>query len=467
MAHEHGGDLPGKARNTIERYGMLSEGDRVVVSVSGGPDSVALLLFMADLSSVLDLSLSVFHLDHMLRGAESREDAAFVQELSEGMGFPSEVVAVDVRAASEGSRRSPQDAARSVRLERLMAYAESWGADRVAVGHTADDQVETFLMRMVQGAGLTGLAAIGPVSGKVIRPLIEVWRYEIELYLRAKGVTPRLDRSNLDVEYLRNRVRHNLLPCIVSEFGEATRAVMLRGIESLALDREMFQQMARAAFDDVARPDEGRYRIDREKLKSMSPSLQRGVIREAWARLQPELPMLSWQHIADIMERVVDGSSGASIDLPRGAVAEREYEDVLIGPREPAVPALSPQPLEVPGEVRLSQGSVIEARPVDAAEVSFSERGDVEFARPDLKTPLEVRSPLPGDRFRPLGSPYQRKLKDFFIDEKVPRRERSIVPLVLEDGHIVWVAGHRLDERYRVRPSDRKAILLRLRSEGE
>jgi tRNA(Ile)-lysidine synthase len=467
MAHQRGGDLEGKARSTIQRLSMLNGGERVVVSVSGGPDSVALLLFLADIADEMDLSLAVFHLDHMFRGEESRQDAAFVRELADRLGLPAEVIAIDVHAESEGSHRSPQDAARFVRLERLFDYADRLGANRVAVGHTADDQVETFLMRMVQGAGLTGLAGIGAESGMVIRPLIEVWRHEIEQYLRERGVTARIDSSNLDVGYLRNRVRHNLVPYIVSEFGEATREVILRQVELLARDREMFQQMARRATDEVARFDDGRFRIDREGLKSLDPSLRYGVIREAWMRLMPGEPMLSSRHIADVMDRIVDGSSGAGIDLPHGMVAEREYGEVIIGCREPGGVILQRQALDVPGQARPGGGVLIEASRVERGDVVFDEEANTEYVRPDLKLPLEVRGPTPGDRFQPIGLPYQRKLKDYFIDVKLPRRERPVVPLVLEDCQVVWVAGHRLDDRYKLRPGDKEAIMLRLRREGE
>ena len=467
MAHEHGGDLAGKAIRTIERHGMLAGGEHVVVSVSGGPDSVALLNFLLDIASGMDLSLAVFHMDHMLRGEESARDAEFVRELADDLGLPARVMAVDVRRETGGGRLSPQDAARTVRLDRLLDFADEWGADRVAVGHTADDQVETFLMRVVQGAGLTGLAAIGPVSGKIIRPLIEVWRYEIDDYLRAKGAAARLDRSNLELTYLRNRVRLKLLPCFVSEFGDVVKEVILREVESLGMDREYFQQIARSALDEVGHLESGQVTIDRDKLLEMAPSLQRGVIREAWARLLPGEPMLSWQHVLDIVDKVASGASGAVIDLPRSSVAEREYDDIIIRCTEPEGGQMPPTPLEVPGVVRLPWGSSIEAGFVDAGDVTLDGDPTVEYVRADLSLPLEVRTPQPGDRFRPLGSAYQRKLKDLFIDMKLPRRERRRVPLVLENGHIVWVAGLRLDDRYKLRSTDEKAIKLRLRREGE
>jgi tRNA(Ile)-lysidine synthase len=420
-----------------------------------------------DISAGMDLSLSVFHLDHMLRGEESAGDAAFVRGLAEDLGISSHVISVDVRKETEGAGRSPQDAARVVRLERLLDFADEWGADKVAVGHTADDQVETFLMRVVQGAGLTGLAAIGPVSGKVIRPLIEVWRYEIDDFLHAKNAAARLDRSNLELSYLRNRVRLKLLPCFVSEFGEVIKEVILREVESLGTDRDFFQEMARRSLEESAKVEQEQVTIEREKLLAMAPSLQRGVIREAWARLLPAEPMLSWQHVLDIMEKVVNGASGAVIDLPRSSVAEREYDDIIIRRTEPEADEMPPAALQVPGEVRLPWGPVIEASFVDASEVSFSGDPTIEYARADLALPLEVRTPKPGDRFRPLGSPYQRKLKDLFIDIKLPRRQRRKVPLVLEEGRVVWVAGLRLDDRYRLRQGDARAVKLRIRHEPE
>ena len=235
--HEHGGDLVGKAVSTISSYGMLKGSERVLVSVSGGPDSVALLHFLLGIAEGMNLSLAVFHADHMMRGAESAEDARFVTDMAESLGLPSKSVTIDVKGEVARTGRSPQYAARALRLESLLDYADEWEADRVAMGHTADDQVETFLMRVVQGAGLTGLAAIGAMSGKIIRPLIEVWRFEVEAYLAAAGIAYRIDRTNLETAYLRNRIRLELIPFMVSEFGAAIKEVILREVESLGLDR--------------------------------------------------------------------------------------------------------------------------------------------------------------------------------------------------------------------------------------
>jgi len=463
--HQHGGALEAKAVSTIAKYGMLRGGERVLVSVSGGPDSVALLNFLSGIAEGMDLTLAVFHADHMLRGDESTEDARFVREMAESTGLASRSVTIDVKKEIEQTGRSPQDAARALRLEKLLNFADEWDADKVAVGHTADDQVETFLMRVVQGAGLTGLASIGPMSGKIIRPLIEVWRFEVESYLAQGGIGYRVDRTNLETAYLRNRVRLKLLPFLVSEFGDVVKEVILREVESLGLDREYLQGQARGALEQAARFEEGEIRIDRDRLLGMPPSLQRGVLREAWTRLLPGEPMLSWQHVVDITEKVVHGATGAAIDLPRDSVAEHEYDEIVFRCREQEVEEHSPVELAVPGSVRVPWDGGIEAELVDFSGDELSGDADEEYVRADVKAPLTVRTPRPGDRFRPLGSPFQRKLKDFFIDIKLPRRERRKVSLLLEEDRVVWVVGLRLDDRYKLRPSDKKAIRLR-RTEG-
>ncbi len=457
--------LEATAPGTIARYGMLEGGERVVVSVSGGPDSVALLLYLHGIAPSMGLDLHVFHLDHMLRGEESAADARFVEELSGGLGLPVRAVTVDVRGGAEQGR-SPQDAARRVRMAALREYADEAGADRIATGHTADDQVETFLMRVVQGAGLTGLGGIRPVAGPLIRPLIEVWREEVEEYCERMGVTPRRDPSNLRGSYLRNHVRLSLVPFLAAEFGEGVREVILREVESLSLDRQFMVEASERAFEEVGLVSDGCVRLDADAFSSLPPAVKRGVIREAWWRLVPGEPSLGWRHVMDIMERVAGGQTGSRLDLPGVFVVEREYGDIVLkaaGESHEDGEGFTPVVLEVPGKVHVGDGRVIEARRVGREYVSFQSGPDVEFVRPDLEVPLEVRTVRPGDRFRPLGSPGTRKLKDFFIDVKFPRALRKGCPLVLSGGQVVWVAGWRLDERFCLGEDDREAVMLLMR----
>jgi tRNA(Ile)-lysidine synthase len=465
MVLEH--DLEVTALSTVERYRMLEDGERVVAAVSGGADSLALLLFLKGIASDKELDLHVFHLDHMLRGDESASDARFVKELAADLGLPARVLAVDVRAETAGSGRSPEDAAREVRLAKLRQFAQEVGARRIATGHTADDQVETFMMRLIQGAGLTGLGGIPPVSGPFIRPLIQVWHSQVEEYCAQMGANPRQDSSNLDTSYLRNRIRLKVLPFLVSELGPSIKEVILREVESLALDREFMREQAAQAFDLVARVDIDEVRLDIPRLLSLPAALQRGVIREAWSRAAPGAQNLSWRHLVDMMEKVVAGQTGSRLDLPGPLIVERSYDDIVFKP--PDVEAeCTPEVLPVPGTVRLPWAGVeIEARRVGRDTVAFGKDENVEFLTADLELPLEVRAPAPGDRFKPLGSTGTRKLTDFFIDRKLPRSERKRCPLVLSGGQIVWVAGMRIDQRFRLRDEEGEAVMLIMRTAGE
>lgn len=459
--------LEAKARGTIDRYGMLSGGERVIVSVSGGPDSVALLLCLASMAPALGLELAVFHLDHMFRGEVSADDASFVERLAGGMGVPSHIVTVDIPSLVLRGQ-SAQDIARSVRLEKLYEYADEIGADRIAIGHTADDQVETLLMRLVQGAGLTGLGGMEPVRDRIIRPLIEVWKHEVESYLEDRGVEPRRDESNLDEKYLRNRIRAKLVPLLVDEFGESVREVLLREVESLSLDRGYLSERGAEAFSKVATVRTGEVRLERDGLLALHPALERMVLREAWSTLLPGMTSLSWTHLRDVIEKVVAGGTGAALDLPGGAVVEREYGELVFRLAVRGMEPPGPVVLEGPGKVMLpGTGTSLEVGPVEAGDVSFSGDPNVEYVRPDTEFPLEVRAIAPGDRFRPLGSPGTRKLGDFLTDRKVPRRERSGRMVVVSKGEIVWVVGLRLDERFRLERGEKSALRLRVVPDGE
>ena len=462
--------LEAKARRTVERHGMLSSGDRVVAAVSGGPDSVASLFFLARMAGELSLDIRVFHLDHMIRGGASAQDAGFVERLAARLGFPCAVVAVDVPSLLRASGSSPQAVARDVRLKNLMSFADEVGADRVAIGHTADDQVETFLMRVVQGAGLTGLAGIRPSSGRTVRPLIEVWRHEVEAYCEALGVEPRRDSSNESDAYLRNRVRMRLVPMLVAEFGPGVKDVILREVESLSTDRDHIEGQVALAFERVARVGAGEVRVGIEGLQGLEAAIARGVVRAAWRALLPGATNLGWRTTMDIFERVVGGVTGARLDLPFEASVAREYGELVfsLAPEPGRGPGSDAVELDVPGSARVGgTGFVITASEAGAGEVDFDCDPSREFIRADTERPLEVRTPRPGDRFRPLGSAGSRKLSDFFTDIKLPRRLRATCPVVLSAGEVVWVAGHRLDGRFAVPPGAPGAIRLRLYPRGE
>lgn len=461
MSRAKGEILEKKGLSAIQRYRMLEGGERILVAVSGGPDSLALLAFLNKLSREMTLELSIYHLNHMLRGEESLMDARFVEDVGRNMGIPVVVESLDVRSAAREKGKSIEDAAHWLRREKLEAHARQIGADRIAVGHTADDQVETFLMRAMKGAGLQGLAGIPPVSGIFVRPLIGVWREEVLDYLASMGLEWRLDSTNLDGFILRNQVRREVIPFLERQFGPSFKRAILRGAESLQFDLDYLDNESREAFERVSSVQKGRISLDIDGLLGMHESLRRRVLRDAWRRLMPCENPLGWRHLRDIERRLLEGRTGASLDLPLGVVVSREYGNLVFAPRRKEEKSEVVVSLDVGGSVYLPRLKMkLTAGFVDRTNVTFTPDRFEEYIRPDISLPLEVRFPRAGDRFCPLGLSGEKKLSDFFIDEKVSRSARESCPLVISGGNIVWIVGYRLDDKYKLRDEDSEAIRL-------
>jgi tRNA(Ile)-lysidine synthase len=427
-------------RRTLLRRAMVKGGEAVVVAVSGGPDSMALLHSLARLSHSLDLSLHVAHFDHRLRDG-SAQDAAFVGDAARKLSIPA-----TIRGAVSTTRPrglSPEEAARESRLAFLEEVADATGADRIATGHTLDDQAETVLMRVLVGGGMRGLSGIRPVRGRFIRPLIDVRRAETDAFCKALRLRPRVDPSNEDPAFLRNMLRHEVIPPVTEKVNARLPYVLARMADILRDEDEYLAERASEALSaDVA---EGEIRIPLGRFGDLHPALQRRVLR-ALAPVEAE-------HIEAMRELALGGRTGSAVDFPGPLNARVEYGWLILG-RAPEVQRKAPASVEliVPGETDLPAWGLrlrawVSSDPPDrwpdgrAACVLDASR---------VPSPLRVRRPKPGDRFRPLGMRGTKKLGDFFTDEKVPRSARSGVPLVAGGDAIVWVIGYRPDDRFAV-----------------
>jgi tRNA(Ile)-lysidine synthase len=423
-------------RDTIRRHAMLAGGEAVLVAVSGGPDSVALLWALEALAGELRLRLSVVHLDHGLR-PDSADDAAFVTALARSRGLP---VAVEGITIAPGG--SLEARAREARYAALVRHATRLGADRVALGHTADDQAETVLMRLLEGAGPRGLAGIPPLRGIFIRPLIETRRSEILGALTAAGLAWREDPSNRDLKFLRNRIRHELLPFLAATYNPAIVTALNR---AAALTRGLLGELAASAARELAAGAVGgqdEVVLARSRLAALPGEVAVEVLRLTAERLGGAAPLRSWAHRG--LRRVL-GDPPPRRPLRVGPLTVEvsgDYVRVARGPR----PRLVPRPLAVPGLTPLPElgrglAARVFERPPDYAAPREPDR--VAFDADRLGQPLGVRGRRAGDRFVPFGAPGPRRLKSFLIDLGIPRWERPSLPLVLAGGEIVWVVGVR------------------------
>lgn len=458
-------DFEEKALETIRKYDMLKADDSVLVSVSGGPDSVALLHFLFSVRTELDIKLHVFHLNHLIRGEVSFEDAAFVEELANQLDLPISSLSFDIPAYICSKNLSLQEGAREVRYQLLHEVGMEVGADKIALGHNADDQVETFLMRIIRGTGPFGLKSIPPVRGQIVRPLIEITRKEIEEYLDRNSIKYRLDESNLKLDYLRNRVRHQLMPLLVAQ-NDRFHQNVLTTIKLISDDESCLDKLAEQAFKEISRPAD-MITFSYAELSKFSLAVQRRVIRRAIETLKGNLREIEFRHIDIILTEME--ANGTRIDLPGGIVVINEYGDLVFTFREELkTDSLLGKELSIPGTTGISSlGIEINATFQDPKKVDLNRDTDRERAFMDfgkIKLPLLVRTRRLGDRLIPLGMSQEKKLQDFFVDKKVPKRKRDKIPLIESQGRIVWIGGIVIDERVKVTDHTKKILVLEVRS---
>ena len=470
--------LPERVRRTIHTHRLLRAGDRVLVALSGGPDSVALVDLLLDLQTTGDVIVAgVAHFHHQIRGVDADGDEAFCRELAATLGLPIEVGRADVPHAAQQAGRSIEDMARELRYSFLEAAADRLRVDVIAVGHTLDDQAETFLLRLVRGAGSAGLSGIRPRAGRVIRPLIDTPRADLRDYARRRALVSRDDPSNRDLGIPRNRVRHELIPYLEREFTPEIARVLAREASLARQDDERLQQEAiDLASTIVLSTNDAQTEIDIVGMRSIHPALLSRIVRQALMRAAPGR-FVGFDHVEDVLE-LADAREGMAVDLP-GQRATRRGNVIVLGPPAPRQRRRDSAgmnsfrfPLSIPGEVTLdNQGWAVSADRLD----SLSRPGvfgparsrEVAVAASPVALPLAIRSRRPGDRFRPLGMGHAKKLQDFLVDRKIPREIRDSLPLVVDrEDRIVWVVGESVAEDFRVTEPSQGVILLKARRLG-
>ncbi len=476
-------------RITIERYQMLRPGDRVLVAVSGGPDSTALLALLRDLAPELRLDLHVAHLDHAWRVRTSARDAEFVRRMALRHGLPVTVGRVQASAwAGQGRRQSSREArAREIRRNFLLETARQIGARRVALGHTRDDQAESFLLRLLRGAGSRGLAGTFPVvDGVIIRPLIELRRKDLVAYLNEHHLGYRLDPTNRDPSFTRNRVRRRLLPLLERQFNPAVVDALAQTADLLRDEDAYLGGVAEAEYRARASSRGDGVAFRAAALLELPPALRRRVLRLALAAVRGDLLRIEMGHVEQSLRLLEPPQGRRSVSLPDGMTVALRGDELLVRPRKVAAAgpvsagegsvcreALCPVPGEVPllGFGIKLRASILpreqEGAPGEAARRSDLRQAGRDTAYLDadlLPGPLLIRPRRAGDRFVPLGAPGSRKVKSFLIDRKVPVDERGRIPLVLSGERIAWVVGHAIDDRFKVTEATRRILVLQKES---
>ncbi len=478
-------DVLARVRATVQAHDLLPAGSSVVVAVSGGPDSLCLLHVLGRLREELELRLHVAHLNHGLR-PEAEAEAAFVATTAQAWGLPFTIGAADVPALARRQHLSLEEAARVARYRFLAGVAATQGAGAVATGHNADDQVETVLMHCLRGSGLAGLRgmrrrASWPESAEgacplpvLVRPLLDVPRAAVEAYCHEHNIEPRLDRSNLELTYFRNRIRHELIPALET-YNPRIRELLRHTADGLADDYDYLQSVVEGLWPRLVLAEApAGIALAASEFRALAPSLQRAAIRRAVHRLRRSLRDLSWVHVERSRRAALSGRVGAVITLPAGLVLEVSYDRLVV--RQSALPYVEPRgpsmegperPLQVPGATALApDGWTIEAHlsgQCPPAPVGEDRRLQLCLDAQRTGVRLYLRTRRPGDRFQPRGlGGHSKSVKDYMIDARVPRGQRDRVPLLVSEHGILWIVGWRAAELAAPTPATERFLCLRL-----
>ncbi len=457
-------DIKGKFLETIKKYDMVKKDEKVLVGVSGGPDSICLLHLFYCLRHELEISLAVAHLDHMFRGKESEEDALFVKEVCDKWNIPLYGKRVNVPKYIDKTGLSPEDAARQIRYAFYNEVRDKIGAQKVALGHNRNDHEETVLMNILRGSGIEGLVGIEPVRDFFIRPLIRIPREDIEAYLKKHKISYRVDKTNLEPNYFRNKIRLELIPMIKQNYCSNLGNSIRRLSEIARCDLDFLANQTQLAWDKVAVIESNKVLIDVKGFMKLHEALKRRIIRKAVECLKGNIKDFEYRHTELVLEFIQESDTGSLIDLPKGLYGEKSYKYFILSTQSPQ-PAEFRYTMSIPGMLYIKEANIyVKTWVTDRNRQPIIKNNPLiaQFDYDKIRDKLIFRSRQEGDRFIPLGSNFFKKLHDFFIDEKIPRQKRDKIPIVENNGDIIWIIGLRIDDRYKITNNTKKILYIKV-----
>ena len=438
----------------------FNPGDKIIVGLSGGPDSVCLAYLLNQLRSELNLQLYLVHINYMLRGVESNGDQKFCEAFAQSYNLPLYVEIQDM-SAYQSKPENIQTKAREYRMTAFNTKLRELNFDKIALGHTRDDNVETVLGNIIRGCGLDGLSGLEEKSGRIIRPLLTASKAGILDFLHENKIEYRVDSSNLKNEYTRNKIRNQLIPSIKDNYNPRFDEAIIRLSKIAGESSEYLHDSAVWFIEQSVKYSEmGTALIPLEALRNTHPALARAVIRKITEQISLiDRGSVSYDMIDKTLQ-LLDSETGTKTDLGAHTVCERGRDDLLIYMDNVNSYEYKPQ---IPGKTDLPECGLVLHSSIENSDrkINFSEDNKtvyLDFAK--LSDDFSVRNYRKGDRFQPLGLNGSKKLGDFFTDRGVPERLRQETPLVVCGGEIVWVAGMAISEKYKLEPSTKTILKL-------
>lgn len=453
-------DLLAKVKKTIIEFRLIDPGDKVLLAYSGGIDSSVLLHLLFQLRTEWNFDLLLAHFNHKLR-PEADEEEAFVRERATRLNLPLYVYQADVRREARRRKANLEETARVLRYRFLDELANKLGASKIATAHNLNDQTETFFLHLFRGTGPGGIWGIRPKLGeRLIRPLIEISRAEIEDYLHQNKLPYRVDRSNFDCRFLRNKIRMELVPYLMKEFD----ASLLHHVKVLVkigqAEDEVLLSLGKEWAEKLIYETEDSLYLDRKGLRALSPGLARRVIREYLRQIQGDLRSFTFQAV----ERILNSHPGQELVISRKLRLRCEEERIYVLPVE----ACSSYFYEWDGQgsLEISEiNAVFEAQNIKNQaldDLNFDDWQGAFLDREKISLPLVVKPRQAGDRYHPLGSPGKKKLKEIFRQKRIPWYLRSQIPVFWSKDEIVWAPGLPVAEKFKVGLETKEILHIKL-----
>ena len=454
-----------EVKQFAKQYKMLEQHDRVIVGVSGGADSVCLLFVLLAMQQELNLDLYVIHVNHGLRGLAAKQDENFVIDLCKKKGLPYEVYQVDVIDYVKNNGASEEEAARILRYDSFWKAYRKYSCNKIAIAHNMNDQAETMMFHMFRGSGMKGLSGIAPVREPFIRPLLCVRREEIEQYLTEQKQRYCTDMSNFKEEYSRNKIRLKMLPYVERELNSKAIENMSRCANMLRETERYLERTANQVFDRIVKEQNRQYSFSVEEFLKEDVVIQKRLIRIIFQKINEKLKDFEEKHVLQVIG-LVEKTVGKSVDLPYGLEASRTYQSIEVRKKgisrkveELHVRVEGPGTYYIPvlgQNVRISE--MMYKKNMIIPKNSYTKWFDYD----KIKNTIFIRNRMEGDYFQMNSSGGNKKLKSFFIDEKIPKEERNQIPLLCDGNHVIWIIGNRISEKYKICEQTKRVLIVEL-----
>lgn len=454
----------------IQKYHMLTCGDKVIAGVSGGADSVCLFLMLLELREKIGFDLIAVHVHHGLRGEAADQDQRFVEALCEQHRIPLEIFRVNLESIAKKRKQSLEEAGRMVRREAFDSVCKKYGGNKIALAHHQNDNAETLLWNLSRGTGLDGLGGIRPVNGKFIRPLLCMNRKEIEEYLAKRKQSYCIDETNAGTDYTRNKLRHLVLPILEEQVNSSAVRHMNETMEQIWELQEYMQEQVEAAYQECVQEHSEKVcwiQIQQNSFETFPELIKKMVIRKGMEQVGGKKRDLSHKHV-DVMMELMNKQVGRTLDLPYEMHAKRNYEGIRLEKRrtyssgeekKAEIMQECMSELNIPGEIILADRNLkvrckILEKPKNLSIKDIPQKIYTKWFDYDIiKSSLYIRTRQAGDNIVIDEKGHQKKLKSWFVDEKIPKEVRDSQLLLAENNDILWVLGHRMSKAYQVKQS--------------